>query len=90
VGAREVLWLGERGGGEGPGGPGGVFLEKDQRERERCYCNNFQSARFGIDVALLLPNTRGQKERGDATVKLGQRGVNVLKWSKLGFSGDPI
>jgi hypothetical protein len=30
-----VLWLGERGGGEGPGGPGGVFLEKDQRERER-------------------------------------------------------
>jgi hypothetical protein len=30
-----VLWLVGRGGGEGPGGPGGVFLEKDQRERER-------------------------------------------------------
>jgi hypothetical protein len=57
---------------------------------QRGCCNNFQTARFGIDVALLLPDTRGQKERGDATVKLGQRGVNVLKWSKLGFSGDPI
>jgi hypothetical protein len=32
VGAREVLWLVGRGDGEGPGG---VFLEKDQRERER-------------------------------------------------------
>jgi hypothetical protein len=41
VGAREVLWLVGRGGGEGPGGPGGVFLEKDQREREGGCCNNF-------------------------------------------------
>jgi hypothetical protein len=34
----ERLWLGERGGGEGPGGPGGVFLEKVQREREKRGC----------------------------------------------------
>jgi hypothetical protein len=78
--------LGERGGGKGPGGPGGVFLEKDQRGRERGSCNNFQSARFGIDVALLLPNTRGQRERGDATVfsRLERGGgavlANVLGW----------
>jgi hypothetical protein len=37
------------------------------REREAAAII-FQSARFGIDVALLLPNTRGQKERGDAIV----------------------
>jgi hypothetical protein len=56
------------------------------RGRERGCCNNFQSARFGIDVAILLPNTRGQKERGDATVfGRPERGggavlANVLDW----------
>jgi hypothetical protein len=72
----ERRWRGSR------GVQGGVFLEKDQRGRERGCCNNFQSARFGIDVALLLPNTRAQKERGDATVHFAQRGVKVLEGSK--------
>jgi hypothetical protein len=38
VGSMEGLWLGGRSGGEGPGG---VFLEKDQREREKGLLQGF-------------------------------------------------
>jgi hypothetical protein len=41
VGPTEGLWLGERDGGEGPGGLRVVFLEKDQREREKGLLQGF-------------------------------------------------
>jgi hypothetical protein len=41
VGPMEGLWLGERDGGEGPGGPGVVLLEKHQREREKGLLQGF-------------------------------------------------
>jgi hypothetical protein len=40
--------------------------------------------------SLLHPSTKRQGRGPVAIVKLSQGGVNVLKWSKLGFGGDPI
>jgi hypothetical protein len=43
------------------------------------YCKDMHDLPF-----LLPPNTRGQTGN-NAIVKFDQRGVKVVKWSKLGF-----
>jgi hypothetical protein len=45
----------------------------------------FDGQNFDISSLLLLPNTRGQREEGAATVEFDQRVVVVLGWLVEGF-----
>jgi hypothetical protein len=43
--------------------------------------------RFALISFSFSPNTRGQGQEGVLQYHADQRGVRVLNWSKLGFSG---
>jgi hypothetical protein len=86
VGYSEGFWLGERGGGEGPGVQGVSSSRRIRGGEREVAAIIFQNARFGKDVALLLPNTRGQKGTM-LQYHFGQTEGGVLEWSMLGFGG---
>jgi hypothetical protein len=52
------LWLAEEGGGEGPGGPGVVSLEKVQRERDKGLQQGFFNQMPKVCMHLLSPSSK--------------------------------